>query len=70
LGGYEVTGVEHEVGTRDQPHALLGQGARPAREMRVGDDGDAGQEAATGSDTTVLGSRTNCPAFHTSSPSA
>jgi hypothetical protein len=52
----EVAGMQHEVGIRDQPHALLGQRTRPAREMRVGNDGDAGQEVATGSDATTLGS--------------
>ena len=66
----EVSGMQHQVRTRDQPHALIGQRARPAREMGVGDDGDARQEAATGSGATTLGSRRNCPAFHTSSPSA
>ena len=52
----EVTGMKHEIGTGDQPHTLVGQRARPAREMCVGDDGDAGQEAATGSGATTLGS--------------
>jgi hypothetical protein len=66
----EVSGMQHEIGTRYQPYALVGQRARPTREMGVGDDGDAGQEAATGSGATTLGSRRNCPAFHTSSPSA
>jgi len=66
----EVSGMQDQVGTRDQPHALVGQRARPAREMGVGDDCDAGQGAATGSGATTLGSRRKCPAFHTSSPSA
>ena len=66
----EVSGMQDEIGTGDQPHALLGQSSRSVREMRVGDDGDAGQEAATGSGATTLGSRRKCPAFHTSSPSA
>jgi hypothetical protein len=66
----EVAGMQHEVGTRDQPHALVGQRAGPAWEMCVGDDRDAGQEAATGSGATTLGSPMKCPAFHTSSPSA
>jgi hypothetical protein len=70
LRGDEVTGVKHDIGTCDQPHALVGQRARPTREMGVGDDSDAGQEAATGSGATTLGSRRKCPAFHTSSPSA
>jgi hypothetical protein len=48
--------MQQQIGTRDQPHALVGQRARPTREMGVGDDGDAGQEAATGSDATTLGS--------------
>jgi hypothetical protein len=52
----EVSGMQHEIGTRDQPHALVGERARPAREMGVGDDGDAGQEAVTGSGATTLGS--------------
>lgn len=52
----EVTGMKHEIGTGDQPHALVGQRARSARKVRVGDDGDAGQEAATGSGATTLGS--------------
>ena len=52
----EVSSMQQEIGARDQPHALLGQRARPAREMRVGDDGDAGQEAATGPGATTLGS--------------
>jgi hypothetical protein len=62
--------VQHQVGTRNQPRALVGQRPRPAREMRVGDDGDPGQEAATGSGATTLGSCTKRPAFQTSSPSA
>jgi hypothetical protein len=62
--------VQHEVGARDQPAALVGQRPRPAREMRVGDDGDPGQEVATGSDATTLGSRRKRPAFQSSSPSA
>ena len=52
----EVSGMKHEIGTGDQPHALVGQRARPAREMGVGDDGDARQEAVTGSGATTLGS--------------
>ena len=56
LGRDEVSGMQHQIGTRDQPHALVGQRARPTREMGVGDDGDAGQEAATGSGATTLGS--------------
>ena len=66
----EVSCMEHEVRVRDQPHALVGQRPRPAGEVRVGDDGDAGQEAATGSGTATRGSCKNCPAFQTSSPSA
>jgi hypothetical protein len=66
----EVSGMHQEIGARDQPNALVGQRALPTWEMGVGDDGDAGQEAATGSGATTLGSRRKCPAFHTSSPSA
>jgi hypothetical protein len=66
----EVAGVQHQIGTRDQPHALVGQRPRPTREMGVGDDGDPDQEAATGSGAMTLGSRTKRPAFQTSSPSA
>jgi hypothetical protein len=52
----EVAAVQHEVGAGDQAYTLVGKPPLPAREMRVRDDGDAGQEAATGSRTTTTGS--------------
>jgi hypothetical protein len=66
----EISGMQQEIGSRDQPYALIGQRTRPAWEMGVGDDRDAGQEAVTGSGATTLGSRRKCPAFQMSSPSA
>jgi hypothetical protein len=70
LGRNEVAGVQQEVGPRDQTDAFLGERPRSAREVRVGDDGDAGQVVATGSGTATGGSCKNRPAFQTSSPSA
>lgn len=68
--GHEVAAVEHEVGASEQPHALVGKGTRTPREMGVRDDGDARQEAATGSGARTRGSCRKRPAFQTSSPSA
>jgi len=70
LRRHEVAGVQQEVGASDQTDALLGERPRPAREVGVGDDGDAGQEVATGSRTPARGARRNLPDFQTSSPSA
>ena len=39
----EVSRVQDQVGLLQLPQALGGQPARPAREMRVGEDGDARQ---------------------------
>ncbi len=68
--GNEIAGVQDQVCRREAAQTLVGQRALSAREMRVGDDGDAGQDVATGSATTAPGSSRNRPAFHTSSPSA
>jgi hypothetical protein len=62
--------MQHQLGAGDEPHALVGQRPSAAREVGVGDDGDSGQEAATGSFATADGSRRKRPAFQTSSPSA
>ena len=62
----EVAGVQNELGTREQAHAIVGQRSRATGQMRVGDDGDPGQEPAA----TSPGSCRNRPAFQTSSPSA
>jgi hypothetical protein len=62
----EVAAVQQNVGAADQPDALSRQGTSPPREVRVGDDGDAAQEAAA----TRPGSWRKRPAFQTSSPSA
>jgi len=70
LRRHEVAGVQQEVGARDQTDALLRERPRPAREVGVGDDGDARQEDATGSRTPARGARRNLPDFQTSSPSA
>jgi len=66
----EVTTVENQLGTSKLFHALVRQRSPAAGQMRIGDDRDARQDAATGSDATTIGSRRNLPAFHTSSPSA
>ena len=66
----EIAAVQDEIGACEQPHALVGERPRAAREVRIGDDGDSGQEAATGSGATARGSPRKCPAFQTSSPSA
>jgi hypothetical protein len=66
----EVAAVQQELCPRDEPYALVRQRPRAARQMCVGDDGDAGQEAATGSLATTDGSLRKRPAFQTSSPSA
>ena len=66
LGRDEVAGVQHELGAAEQPHALVGQRTRATRKMRVGDNGDAAQEAAA----TSPGSCRKRPAFQISSPSA
>jgi hypothetical protein len=68
--GHEVAAVQNELRALDQADALVRQRARAAREMRVRDDRDAGQETATGSLATAPGSWRKRPAFHMSSPSA
>jgi hypothetical protein len=70
LRRHEVTGVQQEVGARDQTDAFLGERPSPTREVGVRDDGDAGQEVATVSPTPTRGACRNCPDFQTSSPSA
>jgi hypothetical protein len=57
LHRHEVAPVQDELGAREQADALARQRPRAAWEMRIGDDGDPGQEAATGSGATVRGSR-------------
>jgi hypothetical protein len=42
-GRDEIARVQDRVGRRQPAQALLRQPARPARQVRVGDDGDAGQ---------------------------
>jgi hypothetical protein len=66
----EVAGVQQEVGACNQPDAFCGERPRAARKVCVRDDGDAGQEVATGSGTPTRGSCRNFPALQTSSPSA
>jgi hypothetical protein len=66
----EVAAVQQKLGACDEPHALVRQRPRAPRQVRIGDDGDADQEAGTGSFTTADGSRRKRPAFQTSSPSA
>lgn len=55
----EVSGVQDEIGTDNQPYAFIGKDACPAREVRVGDDSDASQEAVIGSGTPTRGSCRN-----------
>ena len=59
VGGDEVATVEDEIRRRDQPDALIGQRPCAPRQMRVGDDRDARQEAATGSGATLRGACRN-----------
>ena len=68
----EVAGMEQKIRGRDQANALVRQRTCSARQMGVGDDRDAGQEAVTGSGWARLarGSFRNSPARQTSSPSA
>jgi hypothetical protein len=42
-GADEVAAVHDQVGALQLTQAGLGKAARPARQVRVGDDGDAGQ---------------------------
>ncbi len=70
LHRHEIAAVEDKVGAREQAHALVRKHARAAREMRVRDDGDPGQEATTGSGARTLDSWRKRPDFQTSSPSA
>ena len=55
----EVAAVEDEIRGGDQPDAFIGQRPCPPRQMRVGDDRDARQEAATGSGATLRGACRN-----------
>ena len=68
----EVAGMKQEIRGGDQANALVRQRTCSARQMSVGDDRDAGQEAVTGSGWTrrARGSFRNSPARQTSSPSA
>jgi hypothetical protein len=69
-GRHEISAVQHELRPPEQPDALVRQRPLATRQVRIGDDGDADQEVATGSRTTLPGSCRKLPAFHTSSPSA
>ena len=55
----EVAAVEDEIRGGDQADAFIGQRPCPPRQMRVGDDRDARQEAATGSGATLRGACRN-----------
>ena len=55
----EVAAVEDEIRGGDQSDAFIGQRPCPPRQMRVGDDRDARQEAATGSGATLRGACRN-----------
>ena len=56
---FGIPNEKDEVGSGDESHALVRQRPRPPREMRVGDDRDARQEAATGSGATLRGACRN-----------
>ena len=62
----EVAGVQDEICAAQQLQARVRERPRAARQMCVGDDGDAAQGAAV----TSPGSCRKRPAFQTSSPSA
>jgi hypothetical protein len=67
----EVACVQQEIRGGNEADTLARQRTCSARQMGVGDDRDAGQEALTGSGwATARGSFRNSPARQTSSPSA